>query len=491
MGGRGLFGFQLAGPVPALVDGRAWVRAMLEVEGALARAEADAGVIPHDAAKAIESVCRTAELDPEAIAADAAATGTPVVPFVGALGRAVADSFGEEAARFVHFGATSQDVIDSAAMLVAARSLDALLADLVAAADRAAALADEGRRQVMVARTWLQPALPTTFGFVAAGWLSGLDRAAERLARVRDETLAAQLGGAVGTLAAFGEAGPAVLRGFAAELGLAEPDLPWHTERSRVAELASALGAVAGVAGKIGLDVVLLTQGEIGEVRETGDGGSGGAAGSGPAAGSGRAGGNDARVGSGRGASSAMPQKHNPVAAIAARTCAARAIYLVPGLLAGMAQELQRGAGTWQAEWGGLSDLLAQTGSAVAWIRESLEGLHPDPERMRLNVEHAGPSLLSERIANALIPSLGRAGARRLVAGALERSAESGQGLERELAGDPEVAARISASDLAALLDPTTYLGSSERFIDRALRVHEAVAAGGGRRLPRAEGAGR
>jgi 3-carboxy-cis,cis-muconate cycloisomerase len=424
----GLFDAVLArGPVRAAVADRAWLQAMLDVEAALARAQAAAGVIAAEHADAIAAACRAERFDVVALGAEAAAVGNPAAPLVRALRAQV----GAPAAGDVHRGATSQDIVDSAAMLVARRALDAVLDDLAGASDAAARLAGEHRATVMAGRTLLQQAVPVTFGLKAAGWLVALDESAERLRAVRDGRLAAQLGGAAGTLAALGDAGLDVLQRFARELGLAEPVLPWHTARTRIAELATALGEACGVVAKVAGDVVLLAQTEVGELREGGEGGG----------------------------SSTMPHKRNPVAAVSALAGARQAPGLVATLLAAMEHEHERAAGAWHAEWAPLRALLLATGSAAAWLRDCLARLEVDPERMRANLD---PALLAERVAGALGPEMGREAADEAV-----RTAATGG---RPLA---DVAAEhLAAAEVQRLLDPATYLGATDELIDRALRAH-------------------
>ena len=347
----GLFDGVLArGAVGAEVDDRAWLQAMLDVEAALARAQGSAH------AAEIAGCAQSELFDVGRLGADGALSANPVVPLVDAL----RDRVGAEAAHDVHRGATSQDILDSAAMLVAQRALGPLLDDLGGAADAAAGMAERHRDTAMAGRTLLQQAVPTTFGLKAAGWMTALDEAVARLDAVRRERLAVQLGGAAGTLAALGATGPDVLAALARELRLAEPVLPWHSDRTRIAELAGALGEACGAAGKPAGDVVLLAQDEVGEVREGGD--------------------------PGRGGSSAMPHKRNPVAAVSALACARQAPGLVATLLASMVGEHERAAGAWQAEWRPLTELLRITGSAAAWTRDCLEHLEIDAERMAANL---------------------------------------------------------------------------------------------------------
>jgi len=347
----GLFaGLYARGGVAAQTDGRAWLAAMLDVEAALARACAAEGLIPESSARAIAEACRVERFDIAAIADAAAESATPVIALVAALREAV----GEPLAPHVHLGATSQDIVDTAAMLLARRALEPLLADAASAIAAAAALARAHRDTMMAARTLLQQAQVTTFGLRAAGWMVGLDEAAGRLRELRATRLAVQMGGPVGTRA------PAVAAAVAAELGLADPVLPWDAIRVRPAELAAALGVLAGVCAKIARDVTLLAQTEVGELHEGG--------------------------GPGRGGSSSMPHKRNPVASVSVIAAATRVPGLVATMLAAMPQEHERAAGGWQAEWGTLSELLTLTGSATAWTAELLAGLEVNGSRMR---EHA------------------------------------------------------------------------------------------------------
>jgi len=443
--GGGLFDGVLArGRVPGEITDRAWLQAMLDAEAALARAQARAGLIADADADAIAAVAADPDrFDVAAIGAEAAKTGNPVVPLVKAL----TDAVEGDAAGQVHRGATSQDILDTAAMLVCSRALAPLLDDLDAAADAAARLADEHRATVMAGRTLMQHALPIAFGLKAAEWLAGLDEAAARLRAVRAERLAAQLGGAAGTLASLGDDGPAVLAAFAAELGLAEPVVAWHTIRTRPAELAGALGAAAGVIAKVARDVVLMAQTEVGEVREGVPG---------------------------RGGSSTLPHKRNPVAAISAVASAMRAPGLVASLLGAMAHEHERAAGPWHAEWRPLGELLEATGSAAAWLRDCLEHLEVDAERMRANLDLTHGALLAERVTTALAPALGRHPAHELVQAAAQEAFASERALGDVLAENGEVTAHVDRDELARLLDPAGYLGATGALIDRALRAHRS-----------------
>jgi 3-carboxy-cis,cis-muconate cycloisomerase len=419
-----LFGaIEARGGVAAETSDRAWLQAMLDFERALARAQALTGLIPEAHFAAIAAACRAELYDPAEIGAAAAGIGNPAGPLVKALKARVEGP----AAADVHRGATSQDVLDSAAMLVTRRALEPLLEDLAAAAKTSAVLAHRHRDTVMAGRTLLQQAVPTTFGLKAAGWMTALDQAGCRL-RELEVDLPAQLGGAAGTLAAFGEDGPRVLGELTAALGLTEPVLPWHTRRTPIGELAGALAVAAGSVGKIARDVTLLAQTEVAEVREAASGGS-----------------------------SAMPHKQNPVAAVAALGCAIQAPGLAATLFAAMVQEHERAAGAWHAEWKPLSDLLTLTGSAAAWLRTSLEGLEVDAARMRANLDATGGRLLAERVAGAT--------KREQVERAALAEGSFAEALERETA--------LDRTEIDRLLDPDGYLGSARELVKRALAQHQ------------------
>jgi 3-carboxy-cis,cis-muconate cycloisomerase len=338
--------------VLAATSSNAWLQAMLDVEAALAGVEAEMGLVPPDAAATIAGCCRAERFDPGELGRAARHGGNPVIPLVEALRAAVH----EPAAQWVHRGATSQDILDSAAMLVTRRSSVLIDGELDGLAAACAELAARHRHTVMAGRTLLQQALPITFGVKAAGWLVG---AIEARARLGDAVrrLAVQLGGAAGTLAAFGSEGSEVVRRLSARLGLAEPVLPWHTNRVRVADVASALGMVVGAAAKVSLDVGLLMQTEVGEAAEPRPGGS-----------------------------STMPHKRNPVGAATVGAAARRAPALVSVVLGAMVQEHERALGGWQAEWQTLTELLRLAGGAAGRARETAAGLDVDVERMSDNV---------------------------------------------------------------------------------------------------------
>lgn len=412
----GLFdGVLAAGPVAEQVSDVAWLQAMLDAEAALADASADVGLIPRAAADEIARACQASRYSVASLGEAAVSVGNPAAPLVRELTAAVS----ADAGRYVHFGATSQDMADTAAMLVVRRALAVL--DVRSVTDALAALAETHRDTVTVGRTLLQHALPTTFGLVAAGWLTGLAGSGAALSAFEP---ALQLGGAVGTLASLGSSGPAVAAAMARRLELASPVLPWHTDRDRVRSLAGALGRVSGAVAKIAGDVVLLAQTEVGEVAEARGGGS-----------------------------STLPHKQNPVAAVAARAAAAQAPGLVATLLSGT-HEHQRAAGAWHAEWRPLTELLRSTGSAVHMLDRSLTGLRVDVARMRSNVDILGDVLLAERVTTALAQSMGRQAAHDAVTSAVR-------------AGD--LASLVDSPDL---LEPAGYLGSAGELVDRAVAAY-------------------
>jgi 3-carboxy-cis,cis-muconate cycloisomerase len=447
--GDDLFGPLFAHPdVDAQTGTGAWLQAMLDAERALAIALARTGLAPEAAAAAIAACCSADRFDAASLGERALATGNPVPALVDDL-RALVPP---EAARYVHAGATSQDILDTAMMLVASRALRPILADLDAAAGRCAELARQQAATVMAGRTLLQQALPVTFGLKCAGWLAALDESTAALRAIRDSRLASQLGGAAGTLASLGDAGTAVARLLAQELGLAEPVLPWHANRARVAELGCALAVTSGALAKIAMDVLLLAQTEVAEAGETG--------------------------GTRHGGSSTLPHKRNPVAAVLVTACAKRVPGLAATLLAGLPQEHERGAGGWHAEWDTVSTLLRLAGGAARHGRTMLAGLRVDAARMRANLGVTGGLIMAESMVSRLTTATGQASARSLLTRLCAQAAERGQPLRAALLAEPAVTAQLSAQDVDAALDPESYLGCARQFIDRALAAHAAVPDG-------------
>jgi 3-carboxy-cis,cis-muconate cycloisomerase len=426
----------------AAFSSEAHVQGMLAFEAALAHAEARAGIIPQQAAEAIAASCRLELFDVAALYREAALAGTPAIPLVRMLTARV----GGEAGKFVHWGATSQDAIDTAMMLQMREGLDLLITGMLALAAACATLAQQHRHTLMAGRTLLQQALPITFGLKAARWLSLVMRQVQALRERREHVLAVQLGGAAGTLASLGDNGLQVLELVAGELGLPVPDLPWHTERDRVAEIAATLGVVAGAMAKIAGDVALLAQSEVGEVSE-------GAA-------------------PGKGGSSAMPQKHNPVDATAALASARLATGVVPVILSSMAQEHERAVGSWQAEWAAIPDLFRYTAAAVEHVRSALADLQIDTAHMNANLNLTHGLIMAESLTMTLAPHLGRPEAQHLVKALCEQAVESGVDLYKAALANEQVKAILTPQEIDHALDPGNYLGSTDRFIDRVLEAY-------------------
>jgi 3-carboxy-cis,cis-muconate cycloisomerase len=441
------------------ISERAWIQAMLAVEAALARAQARAGMIPSAAAAAIARAARDENVDAETLTVEARAAGNPAEPLARALRRLVP----EDASRYVHYGATSQDIVDTAAMLVTRRASELILADLRGLATALAGLAETHRGTLMVARTLLQQALPSTFGLRAAGWLAGVIEVESRLRQLRDESLAVQLGGAAGTLAAFGGHALEAVRELARETGLAEPVLPWHTERTRVGESGAVLFLTSGAIDKIALDITLLSQTEVGEVSEGGEAGG----------------------------SSTLPQKRNSVASVLTRACAREAQASSELLMRSMVQELERAAGAWQAEWQALSAALAFTGGAAWWMRRSIEELQVHTERMRANLDASKGLVMAERVSLLLGEQAGRDEAHALLRAAGARVAAGDGTLGEVLLADENVRRYLSAEAIETAMNPTTYLGATDAFIDRVLAQFRQLqlAQSHGRDLHRRSGA--
>ena len=424
----------------------AYLQRALDAEAALARAQAALGVVPKEAANAISSAAFAENFDLRQIALDSREGGNPIIPLAAAL-RAVLP---EEHAAYVHRGATSQDIIDTATMLVASDVRIVILADLDRVAAALAVLAARHRTTPMAGRTLTQQAVPTTFGLKAAGWRGLVLDARDRLAAL---SLPAQLGGAAGTLAALQPAdNPSavfdLVEGFAAETGLDVPALPWHVLRTPIAELGGALALVAGALGKFAADVLVLGRTEIAEISQRG-GGAGG--------------------------SSAMPHKANPVNATLIAAAAQQLPALASVLYGSMVAEDERPAGAWHAEWQNLRQALRQAGTAAELAAELAEGLDARPEKMAENLALTGGLIVSERLVGALEPLLGRAGSRKLLSAASRTAVADDVSLAEALGEQPEIKAlidadQLSADGLAELLDPDGYIGAAAELVDRALQ---------------------
>ncbi len=426
----------------AVVDDRARLQRMLDFEAALARAEAETGVIPAAAAAPIAAACRAERFDIAAIAAASVDAGNIAIPLVKALTAEVRKA-DDEAAGYVHWGATSQDVIDTALVLELRAGIDVLDADLGRAIKGFADLAERHRQQPSVARTWLQHALPMPFGLKLAGYAAALARARTRLARLRAEALLLQFGGAVGTLAALGGEGLRVSERLAALLDLPLPDAPWHSQRDRLGEVAAALALLAGTCGKIARDVSLLMQTEVAEAFE-------------PAA-------------PGRGGSSTMPHKRNPVAAAAVLSAAMIAPNLATTILAGQVQEHERALGAWQAEWPTFPALLLVTSSALHGTVDVAEGLDVHGERMRENLDVTHGLIMAEALAMGLAAKLGKHDAHKIIEELSRKAIKENRNLVAVARDEPRVTQHLAADEIARLCDPMAYQGVAQTFIDRLL----------------------
>ncbi len=425
--------------VDAAIGDDALIRAMLDVEAALARAAAAAGLVSRAAAEEVTAAAAGLDPDPSDLGRRATAAGNPVVPLAALLQAAVS----RPAQAAVHLGATSQDILDTALMLASRRALELVVDRVRGAADVVAELAATHRNTIMLARTLGQPAAPTTFGLRAAGWLTGLDVVATaRLEQVRDESLAVQLGGAAGTRAGFAGSGAQVAAGLAAELELIDPGRPWHTERSRVHELASALQAVITAGGKVAVDIVSMSQAEVGEATEGTPGGS-----------------------------SAMAHKRNPVQSILILAAARRAPSIVAALLGSGVHEQERATGSWHAEWQPLRELIGLAGGVAVRTADVVADLRVDTAAMRRNLDSASPGILSEGITALLRPHLGRERAQDAVRQALDAAPEGGPDLVLALRADPHVAEAITAEELTSALDPSTHTGDAGDLVDTILRT--------------------
>ncbi|MEC4015020.1 3-carboxy-cis,cis-muconate cycloisomerase [Streptomyces sp. H27-D2] len=443
-------------PVEEAVCDRAWLQAMLDAEAALARAQAKLGTLPQHAADTITTVARAEQLDLRAISVAARETANPVVGLVRALTQLVA-GVDPAAAEYVHRGSTSQDIFDTGAMLVADRALTLIRSDLGRTAEALAALAVRHRDTVMVGRTLAQHAVPTTFGLKAAGWRQLVLDADRRLGRVQEGGLPVSIGGAAGTLAGYleyagtdgesqhlGAYHARLTEAFADETGLARPGLPWHALRTPVADLAAALAFASGALGKIAIDVQTLTRTETAEVTES--------------------------IVAGRGSSSAMPHKRNPVLATLIRSAALQVPAIASGLTQCLVSEDERSAGAWHAEWQPLRECLRLVGGAAHTAVELAEGLEVWPERMRINLHMTGSQVVSERLVAALAPRLGRAAAKELLTGASTAAQQSGRPLQELLARAPMLQGVLSPEELGFLCDPRRYTGAAGALVDQAVR---------------------
>src|SRR3984893_8139507 len=426
----------------AVCDDAAYLQHMLDFEAALARAEATTGVIPARAAAPIANACKASSFDLADLAEAATRSGNLAIPVVKALTAGVAKA-DADAARYVHWGATSQDVIDTATMLTLRAAIGALLPDIDRAIAGFAKVARQHRDTAVVARTWLQHALPMPFGLKLAEYAAALHRSRTRLQRLRNEGLALQFGGAAGTLAALGDKGLLVAEKLAQELELPLPDAPWHTHRDRIAEAASVFAILAGTCGKIARDLQLLMQTDVAEAFEP--------------------------SGEGRGGSSTMPHKRNPVAAATALAAATMAPGLAATIFAAQVQDHERSAGPWHAEWPVMPMLLLVTSGALAATVDIAEGLEVDVARLRVNLDATHGLIMAEAVTMALAEKIGKSEAHHLVEAASKKAIAGKKDLREVLTKDSKITAHLPADKIAKLFEPMAYQGVSQILIDRLL----------------------
>ena len=415
------------------------VQCYLDIEAALARVQARLGLIPQRAADEITAKCTLDIIDMDKLKSKTELIGYPVLPVVQQLVAACSDHLGE----YCHWGATTQDITDTATIMQIRQALSLIEEDLAAISGHLADLARRYRDTPMAGRSNLQQAVPITFGYKVATWLSAIERHQQRLAELLPRVLVGEFGGAAGTLASLGTAGLQVQEGLMAELGLGQPEIAWHTERDQIAEVGCFLGLVTGTLGKIATDVKLLMQTEVGEVFEP--------------------------YAKDRGSSSTMPQKRNPISSNYIHACVAMVRQLVAALLDAMVEDHERSTGPWEIEWIAVPEIFLLTAGALQQARSLLAGLEVDAARMRANLEITQGQISTEAVMMGLAPYLGRQKAHDLVYDISRQASVSGQSLLDLLAENEEIAASLDRAALAKLLDPAEYLGLSGEMVDRVL----------------------
>lgn len=425
------------------------VQAMLDFEAALARAQASTGLIPSSVVAPIEAACRAELYDFEAMGLAIASAGNSAIPLVKMLGKQIA-SVSPEAERYVHLGATSQDVMDSGLVLQLRAALELIEQDLQQLGEVLAQQAQRYATTPLAGRTWLQQATPVTLGMKIAGWLGAVTRSRQRLQALKPRLLSLQFGGASGTLAALGDQALPVAHALAAELKLALPDQPWHTQRDRLVEFGAVLGLVAGSLGKMGRDISLLMQTEAAEVFE-------------PSA-------------PGKGGSSTMPHKRNPVGSAVLISAATRVPGLLSTLFSAMPQEHERSLGLWHAEWETLPQICCLVAGALAQALNIAQGLEVDAQRMAQNLDLTHGLLLAEAVSIELAQRVGRETAHHLLEQCCKRAVAEHRHLRAVLGDEPEITAQLSAAELDRLLDPAHYLGQATTWVERARAEHFALA---------------
>ncbi|MEN5245037.1 3-carboxy-cis,cis-muconate cycloisomerase [Pseudomonas atacamensis] len=424
------------------------VQAMLDFEAALARAEARVGLIPSSAVAPIAAACEAGLYDFAALGEAIATAGNSAIPLVKALGKQIASS-DAEAERYVHLGATSQDVMDSGLVMQLRQALALIESELAQLADSLAAQAQRFATTPLAGRTWLQHATPVTLGMKIAGWLGAVTRSRLRLQELKPRLLVLQFGGASGTLAALGAQALPIAEALAEELQLTLPEQPWHTQRDRIVEFGAVLGLIAGSLGKFGRDISLLMQTEAAEVFE-------------PAA-------------PGKGGSSTMPHKRNPVGAAVLIGAATRVPGLVSTLFSAMPQEHERSLGLWHAEWETLPEICCLVSGSLQQARLLADGLEVDAARMARNLELTQGLVLAEAVSIVLAQRVGRDTAHHLLEQCCKRAVAEQRHLRAVLADEPQVTAELSGAELDDLLNPAHYLGQAQVWVERAVAEHNAL----------------
>ena len=441
--------------ITAVFSDTAVAQAMFDFEAALARAQAAEGVIPAGAAQPIASVCRAELYDMNAIVAASGRAGSLAIPLVKELTKTVG-LFNAESAGYVHWGSTSQDVIDTAMVLVTRRALTLIDAELERLVAELLRLAEEHADTPVLARTLMQPALVTSLGLKFANWAAPLSRSRKTLRDVASRALALQLGGAVGTASVMGDKAPAVAQRMADTLQLALPDAPWHTQRDEWVRLGLEVAVLVGSLGKVATDLSLLSQAEVGELAEP--------------------------SGKGRGGSSAMPHKRNPVASMVALAAAQRAPHRAAALLAAMEQQHERGLGTWQAELAEWPGLFVSAHGALHALAEAMAGLVVDTARMRRNIDALHGLVFAEAASMALAQAVGKARAHELLEELARRCVDTGRPLgelvQEAVKSDPQLRGNVNADEIAALFDPAQAAqlpARQARTRIETLRMHNAA----------------
>jgi 3-carboxy-cis,cis-muconate cycloisomerase len=437
-----LDGFFRSPSVEPLFSDAAAVQSILDFEAALARAQARGGIISAAAAEAISSCCRVELFDLPSLAQAMPSAGNLAIPLLKQL-NAIVGRNSPDALRYVHFGATSQDALDTGLVLQLRAAIRAIETDLDAIAAALVDVSQTHRTTLLVARTWLQHALPTTFGYITAGWLDAFLQHRQRLADQLQHSLVQQFGGAAGTLAALGDRGPQIAKLLAEELSLPLPRIPWHAQRERIAATATTLGLLSGTIAKIARDLSLYMQSEVAELSEP--------------------------PSTGRGGSSTMPHKQNPVASAAILASASRVPALVSTVLSSMSGEYQRSLGAWQSEWETVPEIVRLAAGGTHQLAALLPRLSVNTEKMRANLDLTHGLIYAEAVSLALSEKLNRASAHKLVESTCRRAQVEKRHLRAVLSDDPDVTAILSPENIAGLFEPANYLGSAGMFIDAVL----------------------